>query len=303
MVIKVDKDLIGPNIAPNSPSNKSVHRGPVNVSVVVNDPEGNIPNAGDVIATIYNGTMIPFNLSLTNTGSNQWDGVWSNISSKYYPGYYYINFTVYDSSYYRNINQSVWFLNITYEYDTTAPIIDFIGISDNNTVITTSSPTFTVNIIDENQPQFGDVLFEVSNTSSPFNDTMTYFGGGNWEYIWDNISSYSNGKYLIRAFAIDSAPDAAPGSHSNWSLTWEIAINIVDDDVGDGSDGGGSGGSGGSAPGQFNILTFLTSTTGGIIGIVGALIVAVIVVIKKRGSYKPSNKDKRRIDEYREVFK
>ena len=72
-----------------------------------------------------------------------------------------------------------------------------------------------MNIIDENQPQFGDVLFEVSTNPRLFNDTMTSLGGGNWEYVWNNLSSYSNGKYLIRVFAIDSAP----GAYSNWSLT------------------------------------------------------------------------------------
>ena len=111
------------------------------------------------------------------------------------------------------------------------------------------------------------------------------------------MSSYSNGKYLIRAFATDSAP----GAYSNWSLTWEITINIADDVV-DGSKGGD--GKNNSAPRPSNIITFLTSTTGmTIIGIAGAMLVAVIVIIKKRGFYKPSGKDRRRIDEYREVFK
>jgi len=38
------------------------------------------------------------------------------------------------------------------------------------------------------------------------------------------------------------------------------------------------------------------------IGVGGGLIVAVIVIIKKRGSYTPSSKDRMRVDEYREVF-
>ena len=231
--------------------------------------------------------MLPFNLALTNTLLNQWDVVWSNLTTNYYPGNYYINITAYDSSYYHNINKSVGFLNITYEYDTTAPIINFISINDNTTVITTNNYNFSVNIIDKNQPQFGDVLFEVSTNSSLFNDAMTSLGGGNWEYVWNNISSYSNGKYIIRAFAIDSAP----GAYSNWSLTWEISINIPTDDDDD------------FASILLDIVIFLTSTAGMItIGVGGGLIVAVIVIIKKRGSYAPSSKDRRRVDEYREIF-
>jgi len=290
VVITVVKDFVGPNIIINSPNNESVYRSPVNIRVFVNDPEGNNPNAGDVIATIYNGTMIPFNLALTNTILNQWDVVWSNLTTNYYPGNYYINITAYDSSYYHNINKSVGFLNITYEYDTTAPIINFLSINDNTTVITTSNYTFSVNIIDENQPQFRNVLFEVSANSSLFSDTMTSLGGGNWEYIWNNISSYSNGKYFIRAFAIDSAP----GANSNWSLTWEITIKIVTDEVDDND----------FALFLSAILTFLTSTTGMItIGVGSALIAVIIIKKKRRGYYKPSSKDIQRIEEYRKIFK
>jgi hypothetical protein len=287
VVISVVKDLIGPNIVINSPNNESIHRAPLNIRVFVDDPEGNNPYARDVIASIYNGTMEPFNLRLTNTLSNQWDVVWSNLTTDYYPGYYYINLTAYDSSFYHNINQPVGFLNVTYDYDTIAPIINFIGISDNTTVIIYNRYNFSVNIIDDNQPHFGDVLFEVSTNSSIFNDTMTSLGGGNWEYVWNNISSYSNEVCHIRAFAIDSAP----GANSNWSLTWEVTINIATDDDDD-----------------FllilsDIVTFLTSTTGMItIGVGGGLIVAVIVIIKKRGHYSPSSKDRRRVDEYRKAF-
>jgi len=121
---------------------------------------------------------------------------------------------------------------------------------------------------------------------------MTSLGGGNWEYVWNNISSYSNGKYLIRAFAIDTAP----GAYSNWSLTWEITIKIVTDEVDDNDND--------FALILSDILTFLTSTMGMItIGIGSALIVAVIVIIKKRGGYyKPSSKDIQRIEEYRKIF-
>ncbi len=284
VVIKVVKDLVGPNIVPNSPNNGSVHRGPLNISVFVNDLEGNSPNAGDVIATIYNGTMAPFNLTLTNTLLNQWDVVWSNLTTTYYPGYYYINFTAYDGSYYHNINQPVWFLNITYEYDTTAPTINFIDISDNNTVIKTSRHTFSVNIIDENQPQFGDVLFEVSTNLTRFNDTMTSLGGGNWEYTWNNISSYSNGIYLIRAFAIDSAP----GAYSNWSLTWEISINIVADK----SDGNGASGAGKPTE-QFDLMGFFMSPVGLIV--IGVAIVAIIIIAAIKGKGRSHNKEREKI--------
>ncbi|KKN40406.1 hypothetical protein LCGC14_0733600 [marine sediment metagenome] len=61
--------------------------------------------------------MTPINLTLTNTLLNQWDVVWSNLTTIYYPGRYYIKITAYDSSYYHNINQSVGLLNITHEYD------------------------------------------------------------------------------------------------------------------------------------------------------------------------------------------
>ncbi len=185
MIITVVKDFVGPKIVLNSPNNESIHRAPLNISVFVDDPEGNNPNAGDVIVTIYNESMTPFNLTLTNTLLNQWDVVWSNLTTAYYPGNYYINITAYDSSYYHNINQSVGFLSITYEYD-------------------------------------------------------------------------------------------------------EVDVDDDDDFTQKSSD----------------IVAFLTSTTGMVtIGVGGALIVAVIVIIKKRGNYKPSSKQIQKTEQYRIIFR
>ena len=184
VIITVVKDLVGPNIVLNSPTNQSVHRTPLNISVFVDDPEGNTPNAGDVIATIYNETMAPFNLTLTNTLLNQWDVVWSNLTTTYYPGNYYITITAYDSSHYHNINQSVGFLNISFAYD---------------------------EMDDEND---------------------------------------------------------------------DSKLNLS------------------------NIISFITSTTGMItIGVGAALVAAVIVIIKIRGHYKPSSKQKMKTEQYRIIFR
>ncbi|MFX0187848.1 MAG: Ig-like domain-containing protein [Candidatus Hodarchaeota archaeon] len=112
VVIKLIKDLDPPLINFLSPLNESTVTGPFNITVEIIDASQ--PAAVNVIATIYNDTITPFNLTMVRIGAtNQWTVMWENLTSAYNFGEYYINITAIDGSYYQNRN-STGYLNITY---------------------------------------------------------------------------------------------------------------------------------------------------------------------------------------------
>jgi len=116
--------------------------------------------------------------------------------------------------------------------DTTAPIITFIQPEINNTIIRINSYTIIVNITDENPPLFGNVTIQISNFSIfLFNASMGFIGGNQWNFNWDNISSYPNkfyNGYIIQIEAIDSS------SNYNFGKSGEfyIYLNVPGDSPG-----------------------------------------------------------------------
>lgn len=217
-VITISKDLDAPFIFPHYPINNSVYIGPLNITAEVHDDH--IPHTGDVYATIWNDT-ISFNLSMAKVlQTNNWTVQWQNIT-KYSPGYYYINITAIDSSFYRNLNTSSY-LNISYQLDTIPPIINFQSPYSNNTKITTETYEFEVIIKDHNLPEFGDVKASFLNNSFLFNISLSFNGKNLWSFTWNNASLYSNGNYTIKLFVRDSSPN----TNENFAILF-ITLNII----------------------------------------------------------------------------
>ncbi|MFX1314873.1 MAG: hypothetical protein ACFE9T_03355 [Promethearchaeota archaeon] len=104
------------------------------------------------------------------------------------------------------IEESILNLN---QPDLTGPNITFIQPNSNSTIITKRSYTIIVNIIDDNPPELGNVLIQISNyTDLLINTSMTPSGGELWTYNWNNISSYQNHQfYILWVWAKDSSPN------------------------------------------------------------------------------------------------
>jgi hypothetical protein len=151
--------------------------------------------------------------------------------------------------------------------DTTAPIITFIQPSTNNSQITTSSYNIIVNITDDNPPLPGNVIIQVSNTTTwLFNATMSATGGWQWTFNWNNISSYKDlGTYIIQVWAADSSLNAT----STWSEAFYIIINL----------------SSGGAPPILNIIIYIF--------VVVLIIAAIRIYLTSKWDSKMSQKDER----------
>lgn len=150
--------------------------------------------------------------------------------------------------------------------DTTAPVITFIQPEINNTIIRIKSYTIIVNITDENPPLFGNVTFQLSNFSTfLFNASMSFMGGNQWNFNWDNISLYPNKfytVYILQIIAIDSS------SNYNLGMSGEIYIylNVP-----------------GESPGILNIFLYLI--------IVCLLFAGIIVYLNRKILRKVTGKE------------
>ncbi|MFX0006607.1 MAG: hypothetical protein ACFFAV_07750 [Candidatus Hermodarchaeota archaeon] len=150
--------------------------------------------------------------------------------------------------------------------DTTAPVITFIQPEINNTIIRIKSYTIIVNITDENPPLFGNVTFQLSNFSTfLFNASMSFMGGNQWNFNWDNISLYPNKfytVYILQIIAIDSS------SNYNLGMSGEIYIylNVP-----------------GESPGILNIFLYLI--------IVCLLFAGIIVYLNRKIFRKVAGKE------------
>jgi len=305
VIIYISADLTPPKINFIDPSNESIVRGPFNITVQIDDI--NQPAAGGVIATIYNGSITPFNLTMVRFGvTDQWTVKWDNLTTDYSPGDYYINITAID--YYSNVN-STGYLNITYYYDNTKPTITFIQ-PFNNTIITQAPLTITVNITDDNPPTPGNVIIQILNSTlgGLFNATMTYEGGIIWSYTWNNMSNYEDKTIVIRVWAIDSSPYL----NVNNSMLMYITIDVLEPiEEEEDDDKRRKLWKEEEIPILSNIIdliiNFINDATTDpqklytktenilIIVILAFIILTVVSLIKRRKGYKPSEKEKERL--------
>jgi hypothetical protein len=113
--------------------------------------------------------------------------------------------------------------------DTTAPIITFIKPEINDTIIRIKSYTIIVNITDENPPLFGNVTFQLSNFSNfLFNASMSFMGGNQWNFNWDNISLYPNEYYIgyiVQIIAVDSSSNYNLGTSGKFYIYLNVPSN------------------------------------------------------------------------------
>ncbi|MFO8020410.1 MAG: S8 family serine peptidase [Promethearchaeia archaeon] len=203
VVMKLVKDETPPNIFFEAPSNQTSVSDPFNITVSVNDTEGNYPDANDVYATIYNDTAdISFNLTMMQVADTEnWTVQWNNIT-KYTAGIYYINVTAFDSSHFRNRNETGT-LQITY-IDAYAPSVRISSPSYESEY----EPPNVVDInatVSDNESSVSSVKAMI-NASIPFNLSMDISSGQKWVCNWDNISEevYSPGDYNITIWALDT---------------------------------------------------------------------------------------------------
>ncbi|MFX1276890.1 MAG: Ig-like domain-containing protein [Promethearchaeota archaeon] len=263
-------DLTKPIIFFISPSNSTIVTNDVNITVQIID--ANLPDINNVIAEIYNGTVLyNFNLTMVRIGTtNYWTILWDNLSD-YSQGEYRINVTAIDSSLNQNRN-STGFLNITFIFDTEAPRFIFPP-GFNNTVITSIPFIIEVNISDDySSPEQGSVIIEFSNNPSLFNASMEHISGDLWRFTWTNISSYSNGVYKIQIHAIDSSLNR----NSNSSSIFFITVNL--------SSGEGPGGP------DFPFLLLII-----IAAIIIVAVVALTIIISRRRGHRTSIEERDRI--------
>lgn len=107
--------------------------------------------------------------------------------------------------------------------DSVAPVITFIQPSENESIIKKNFIEIVVNISDDNPPESGNVIVQISNITTPlFNATMAIEGDGIWFFNWNNISSYPNYEvYKIEVWAKDSSLN----SNTNWTKAYYVIMN------------------------------------------------------------------------------
>jgi hypothetical protein len=156
--------------------------------------------------------------------------------------------------------------------DTDEPIITFVQPELNNTIIERSSYTFIVSIIDDNPPLFGNVTFQLSNsTQNFFNASMNYDGESRWSFYWNNITSYPNrfySMYLLQIWAIDNSSNHNIGS----SEVFYIYLNLP-----------------GESPGVINVIIYLI--------VVSIIIAGIVVYLNKKLLPKSADRKGMEIDE------
>jgi hypothetical protein len=162
------------------------------------------------------------------------------------------------------------FINIS-QPDIDAPIISFIQPEFNTSIIEQSSYTFLVNITDDHPPLYGNVTFQLSNsTQFLFNASMNYDGGTQWSFNWNNLTSYpSQGyiEYIIHIWAVDNSSNHNLGR----SDAFYIYLNYS-----------------GPAPGLLNVIIYF---------IVVIFIIAGIVVYLNKKLLPKSDKSDMDLDD------
>ncbi|MFX1389419.1 MAG: hypothetical protein ACFE9Z_05065 [Promethearchaeota archaeon] len=171
--------------------------------------------------------------------------------------FFTVNYNIihkFDNDYYKPkefVQDKTSIISLGLANETDAPVISFIQPDRNNTIISQTSYSFIVNITDENPPLFGNVTFQLSNsTTFLFNSSMSYDEGSQWSFNWNNISSYPNQyytEYIIQIWAIDNSSNYNLG----WSEVYSIFLNIQ-----------------GESPGIINVIIYLILVTFIIAGIV-----------------------------------
>ncbi len=251
------------------------------LKVIIIEPTADIYGPASLLinASIIDGTkavaMInastQFNISMTKSGS-YWICYWDNISL-YTSGDY--NITIWAIDIHGNVNDTE-FVIIT--IDTDGPSVLIIDPAAGT--YGPASLLINASITDVTQ------AVAMINASTPFTISMT-LSGSYWNCSWNNISLYTSGDYNITIWAIDN--------NGNVNATEYIVITIEiggapglpagddDDDDDDGKD-------------EFDIVEFLTSPIG--LTIIGGSIaaVAIITIIKIKGSGKSRAKEIERIE-------
>ena len=269
---------MAPKISFSYPANDSYITNVFNITVNIDDT--NLPTFGDVFATISNGS-ISFNLTLFHIGAtgtiSTWTVEWTNLTTEYAFGDYFINVTAFDSSLNRNFN-TTGLLNVSFVDDDEPPSFTDPGLDD--TVMKDKSYTINIDIEDNySPPEDLEVIIELILNPSQFNASMTYTGSGNtWSFTWTNISSYANGNYQFRIRARDASLN---GTWTYFTIPFSISI----------------GGGGDTGPEGFDLLGFLLSPIGLIMigGIAAAAITITVIMKKKSGGHKASDLEKVRI--------
>ncbi|MHA2268712.1 MAG: beta strand repeat-containing protein [Promethearchaeota archaeon] len=184
VVITIDLD--SPTVVIVSPSAGTYGSSPLLINASVTDLLSAVSN---VIAMINAST--PFNISLSQSG-NYWSGLWNNISS-YTSGDYEIRIWAIDDS--GNADQTQ---TVIITIDTGAPIVTIItptaGIYGSSPLLINASVTDSLSSVSN--------VIAMINASTPFNISLSQ-SGNYWSGTWNNISTYGDGDYEIRIWAID----------------------------------------------------------------------------------------------------